>query len=32
MAATLSPLPFSLRPCALAIALACLGAPCAAQA
>ena len=32
MAATHSPLPFSLRPCALAIALACLGAPLAAQA
>ena len=32
MAAIFSPLPFSLRPCALAIALACLGAPCAAQA
>ena len=32
MAATLSPLPFSLRPCALAIALACLGTSLAAQA
>lgn len=32
MAATPVTLPFSLRPCALAIALACLGAPLAAQA
>ncbi|MGK5053674.1 TonB-dependent receptor family protein [Janthinobacterium sp. RB2P8] len=32
MAATLSPLPLSLRPCALAIALACLGTSLAAQA
>ena len=32
MAATLSTLPFSLRPCALAIALACLGTSLAAQA
>jgi len=32
MAATLYPLPFSLRPCALAIALACLGTSLAAQA
>ncbi|KKO62455.1 Fe(3+) dicitrate transport protein FecA precursor [Janthinobacterium sp. KBS0711] len=32
MAATFSTLPFSLRPCALAIALACLNAPIVAQA
>ena len=32
MAATLSTLPLSLRPCALAVALACLGASLAAQA
>ena len=32
MAATFSTLPFSLRPCALAIALACLNASIAAQA